>query len=126
MAYWRNCDTPRWLIGASNTRQPPAPAQPAADGMQRAAGPSCGMLPNIHVRSISTETLRADPHFAALPPVDDLVLSHPQCYRCLRSHHLALRAAAVPVVHAAVLQVLGQIRLALRAAAVLAVRMCCR
>jgi hypothetical protein len=83
VAYWRNCNRPRWVIGASNTRQPPAPVQPAADGMQRAGGPSCGMLPNIHVRSISIETLRADPHFAALPPVDDLVLSHPQCYRCL-------------------------------------------
>ena len=44
-------------------------------------GPLAGVLPNIYVRAISTDTLRAHPDFSALPPPADIMLAGPQCYR---------------------------------------------
>lgn len=50
--------------------------------MQGGGRPTSGVLPNIHVRGISMDTVRTHPEFAALPPVDQLVLGSLQCYRC--------------------------------------------
>ena len=49
-------------------------------------GPAAGSLPNVHWRALSMQALRKDPAFEALPPVEDISLATPQCYRCtLRS-----------------------------------------
>lgn len=44
-------------------------------------GATAGALPNIHVRAVGMDAVRALPDFTALPPVDDLILVSPQCYR---------------------------------------------
>lgn len=55
-------------------------------------GPSSGVLPNIYFRSVTMEAVRDHPSFEALPPVDQVALVDPQCYRFVRQDSALWRA----------------------------------